>query len=213
MTLSSLRKSQFDLGLWGVVLGWNMHAITRTLSRTRMLPHPLPYAAQVNHPPVVASTGPLALEAGKGTIVTVPLLGFVPYGDPPLPPVPAVFADADGDALQVEVTTPPNGKQGRLDVDAATGAATFTPSKGFKKGVVTFVVRAREMDSEGMVSPEATVRIQYGGWRRHRRRRARAVGPGRSARRALCRAATGPARQPKTATLKAATLLPRHDAP
>jgi hypothetical protein len=159
-----------------------------TFSHIGCNPHPLPYAARVNHPPVAASSASIALGAGKGTIVTVPLLGRLPYG-PPGAQLPAVFMDADGDALQVEVTTRPDGTQGRLEVDAATGAAVFTPSKKFKKGVVTFFVRAREAASEGLASREATVRIRYGGWQRHRRR----------ARRGLAALAAAPCVRPRPA--------------
>jgi hypothetical protein len=135
--------------------------------------------------------------------VTIPLLGRLPNGAPAA--LAAIFADPDGDALQIEVTTRPDREKGKLVVDAATGAAMFTPSRKFKQGLVIFFVRAREVASEGLASQEAFIRIQYGGrWGRTDGGRSRgpgggAAGPGRPAGRSLfwAMAKPGPARQPE----------------
>jgi hypothetical protein len=79
-----------------------------------------------------------------------------------------MFTDADGDALRVGVISGPGRDKGSVAVDEATGAVTFTPASGFKKGVARFIVRAYEAASGGLEAGDAIINIRFGARRRQR---------------------------------------------
>ena len=116
----------------------------------------------VNHPPVVVPNGITDVTTGKGAVLAVPVLGRLPAAYGFRGPAPALIADPEGDTLTVDVVAPPPPALGSVAVDPATGAVTFTPTAKYANGKTSFVVRAREAGSQGLLSGNVTISVTVG---------------------------------------------------